>query len=908
MDRYSTAVLFAEGATSELYRATDRETRRPVAIKILKRTDADLKRRFALEAEALRRLDHPRIAKLVDHGELDGRPFLAMEFIDGAPFDRAMQGQSPERVVRAFLQVVDALAHAHDQGLLHRDLKPANILVRRGADDEPEPVLVDFGLARDQARDSDTATGALLGTPAFMAPEQARGESANIDRRTDIYGLGAVLYAALTGRPPYTGTSTGDVIAAVLQGSPRPPGPEIPRGLAAILDRAMARDPAARYRGARQLAADLEAWLSGDTVLALRGYRRRRLRQTLARHPWRSAGIATVLVLVAALTLQQAWLHQRAAETRERAIRLSDQLADTRARMRQRFLAPAHDIRSEMKFVDRHIEALGRQAELPATRRLPSVHYALGRLLLDLGRPAEALKRLERAQALGCDSADCAGALAMAHLRLYQRDLERQFESLEGDRNNVANRHLAVARRALERVPPRGPERIALAAVSGSLDDVERLAETRLREAPWAFEVAQALGEAYYRAGLEAQRADALELALERLRLALSAFERAARIARSYPDAYLATCRALARITEIEILIGRERLFEPASDLAQCRRAAEIDPSRPEVHTLPASIYERRAMLAYEQGAPERAGAAIGNARMLLDGAPPEVTDTAAYATTRARVLATSARAEQLVGEAAQDRLRRAVDAARRATELDPDSLSAWRTFIYVLGHLGNADPDAAAELSLEAVEIARQVARRWPGDRSARNAVGTMMLQVAYQQRLAGRTNEALLRRAIEILEQLIEDTPEYTRALNNLGLAWWDMIMIDQQAGRDPSRSEARAREMFQRVLEQNPDSPSAMINLSGVHLTIAEHRIARGQEPGGRVTRSLEILERVRAGGEYLPCDFALAWWLRWRASDEDDARTRALEHARRGETTDCRRVRDAFDAGVASSDET
>ena len=909
MERFTTAIPLAEGATSEVFRATDRDSGATVALKVLRSADPELKRRFSQEAAALRRLDHPRIARFLDHGEIDGRPYLAMEFIDGIPFDRAMAGRSAEVVVRAFLKVVDALAHAHDLGLLHRDLKPENILVRTDADGDPEPMLVDFGLARDLALPSDTATGALMGTPAFMAPEQARGEpSDEIDHRTDIHGLGAVLYAALTGRPPYSGASTGDVIASVLQGPPRPPGPEVPRALSAILDRAMARDPAHRYRGARQLAADLEAWLRGDTVVALRGFRRRRCRQALARHPWRSAAVATVGVLVLALALQQAWLHQRATETRERAVRLADQLAETRAEMRQRFLAPAHDIRREMRFVDQHLEALGRKAEQPATRNLSSVHFALGRLLLDLGRPDEALVRLDRANELGCQSEECAGALATAHLQLYQRDLERRLESLDSDPEDTADHHLAAAREALKLVPQRGPERIVVAAVSRPLEDAERLAEARLRVAPWAFEVAQLLGDAYYRSGLEAQRADELDSAVERYRSAVKAFDRAATIARSFPDAYLGICRALDQITEIEILIGRGELSDHGSDLAQCRFAAKIDPSRPEAHTLPASIDERRAMLAYEQGSPARAEAAIRSARAQLDAAPPEVTDTASYAMARARVLATSARAEQLVGETARDRLQRSVETARLATQRAPDSLAAWRTLIDVLGHLGNADPDAAAALSTEAVEIARQVARRWPGDRSARNAVGTMMLHVAYQQRLSGRPNESLLRRAIKILSELVEQAPDYTRALNNLGLAWWDMILIDQQAGRDSSASEVQAREMFGRVLAQNPDSPSALINLSGVNLTVAEHRIDRGRSPGGRIERSLEILKRVRAGGEYLPCDFALAWWLRWRADDDQGARTRALEHAHRGETIDCRRVRGALDNGLASADRT
>lgn len=911
MQPYSTAVPFAKGATSEVFRATDPDSGRAIAIKILKGSDPALKQRFRREVETLEKLDHPGIARLVDHGEMEGRPFLAMEFIDGLPFDRALAGQPVDVVVATFLKVVDALAHAHDSGVLHRDLKPANILVRRRSDGEFEPVLVDFGLVRDEAAQSRTETGVLLGTPAFMAPEQARGDRVAIDRRTDVYGLGAVLYLALTGRPPYDGDSTGDVIAAVLAGPPRPPGGDVPRALAAILDRALARSPERRYRGAREFSADLEAWLAGGSVRALRGYRRRQVRAAIGRHPWRTAVGAMLLILLAALSAQQAWLHQRESESREQALRIVDQLAEARAQMRQRFLAPQHDIGDELARVDRQVRNLADRAELGPGRDLPTLHYAIGRVLLDLGRNEEALDRLVLAQRAGCTSADCASALATAHLALYRRDLEREFEQFGEVPSAPVRRHLDAARDVLLTVPETDRERIELAAVVRPLDEIEHDAEQRLAERPWAFESAQALARARYRAGLEAMRVDELDRAVGRFRGALDAFGAAAVIARSYPEAYLGTCRALARLTESAMLGAEVELaeFDPAFD--RCQQAARVDSARAEAYTLPAGILERRAMQAYEQGDAEAAAAAIRAALGLLAGAPQAVRSSATFSIARARALTTSARAETLVGQSAIERLRLAVEVANEATERAPGSLSAWRTWIHAVGSLGNADPGFAARYAEQAAAIAREISRRWPEDRSARNALGTMLLHVAYQRRLAGEPDEALLQRSIDILQSLVEDAPDYTRARNNLGLAWWDMLLLDLDAGRSPAASEAAARTAFESILARNPVYPSAMVNLSGIHLTIAEHRINVGAPVGDRIERSLALLERLQASGEYLPCDFALAWYLRSRVGTgrvAERARSLAIDHAGEGDTGDCRRVRRSLGDGMASADRT
>lgn len=903
MEGFSTAVPFADGATSEVFRATDRATGRTVALKILRSTDPELRRRFEREAEVLSRLDHPRIARLLNHGEIDGRPYLTMEFVDGVPFDRALAGKPPDVIVRAFLEIVDAMAHAHDLGLLHRDLKPENILVREGPDGEPEPVLVDFGLARDMAAPSDTASGALLGTPAFMAPEQARGDRGAIGRHTDIYGLGAVLYAALSGQPPHSADSAGDVIAAVLSGPPARPGGDVPLALEAIVNRALAHRPQRRYSSARRLAADLEGWLEGRSVRAMRGFRWRLARQAMVRRKWLTAGTAAALLALAALGAQQGWLQHRAAERSALAVQLSEDLAATREKMRLLHLAPAHDIGAEWAFVEQRIDTLRDAATAPETGSLPKLHYALGRLLLDAGRPGPALESLARAREYGCRSSACAAALAMAHLRLYRRDLERNLHSID-DAEAVPGRHLEAARNALRGVETQGPDRVAVAAALQPIEQVASLGETVLAQSPWAYEVPQAMGEASYRAGLEAVRADELPEAFGHFKRSIDHFARASGIARSFPDAYLGTCRALARMAEVASMDRAVTFPDSGEAMARCETARRVDPGRVEAFTLPAAIHERLAIDAYERGKSDQAARHIDIALALLQEAPPELRATPGFAIAEARALVTSAPAEQLVGQAGAARIRQALAAAERATELNPDSLEAWRTWIAVISRLVNRDPEAAAGHTGRAVGVAQTIARRWPADRSARNALGTMLMNLAYQRRLAGEIDEDSLLQAISILQDLVRDAPGYARARNNLGMAWWELAVTRIEQGRDPREAEQHARNQFERLLEMEPDRPSAMINLSGVNLSVADGLIQRGERPVDRLDSSMALLARVEDLGEYLPCDFALAHWLRSRIADGETDRQAHLEaaarHASAGTSADCRRVDEALEA--------
>lgn len=264
--------------------------------------------RFRREAAVLGRLGHDHIVSVTDTGSSDGSPYLVMELVEGKPLSACIAQLELRQAVELARLLALAVQSAHEEGVLHRDLKPQNVLVRPGG----SPVLLDFGLGAARDEPSLTSTGDLLGTPRYMAPEQARGESA--DERTDVYGLGLVLYELVSGRPAHTQTSRAQVLRSVVAGRiphPRRVRPELPVALERIVLQALAHRPERRYRSAGELARDLQRFLDGASPRARPPGLLLRSADRIGDHPQRSAGVALLLVLA----LGAGWLAVSAAGT-----------------------------------------------------------------------------------------------------------------------------------------------------------------------------------------------------------------------------------------------------------------------------------------------------------------------------------------------------------------------------------------------------------------------------------------------------------------------------------------------------------------------------------------------------------------------------------------------------------------
>jgi eukaryotic-like serine/threonine-protein kinase len=273
----------ARGGTGVVYRGRQVSLNRPVAVKMILAAELaspDDVARFELEAQAAANLDHPGIVPIYEIGKRDGRHYFSMKFIAGESLAQRLKKRTAAQptlplktaeardAVRLVAAVARAVHFAHQRGIIHRDLKPANILI----DEQGQPHVTDFGLAKRVSDDSElTHTGTIVGTPSYMAPEQAKGNSRGVTTAADIYGLGAILYASLANRPPFEGNSPLETLLKVQQEPHEKLGrfcPAIDSALESVCDKCLAKDPEARYRSAGELADDLERWLNGEPIYA----------------------------------------------------------------------------------------------------------------------------------------------------------------------------------------------------------------------------------------------------------------------------------------------------------------------------------------------------------------------------------------------------------------------------------------------------------------------------------------------------------------------------------------------------------------------------------------------------------------------------------------------------------------
>ncbi|HBL29871.1 MAG TPA: hypothetical protein DD490_23790 [Acidobacteria bacterium] len=812
--RYRVERLLGSGGMGTVFLAFDPSLDRRVALKLLHRNAPEQTARFLREARAQARVEHPNICQVHEVGEVEGRPYIAMQHIEGKSLAELRGELTPEATVRLVREVAQAIHAAHKTGLIHRDLKPANILVAGGDDGDLQPYVVDFGLARDQGDTAVSASGVISGTPSYLSPEQAQGTL--LDRRSDVYSLGVILYEMLAGEPPFQGGNPVHVVVRVLQEDAVPLRkvvPSIPRDLETIVTKCLEKDPARRYDSARALADDLGRWLEGEPIAArpagwlYRAGKRLRKHRLLATV---SAVSCLALLFAGALVVWTRW------EARERAAlaqRFGQRVEEMLSHMRYAAFLPRHDmrpakeeLRRELDEIHREMLQLGPLAEGPG-------HSALGQGFLALGRYEVAQGHLERAWKAGEQQPEEAAALARTLEALREKAL------LEASRNRAPEARealeeeldatfrqpaLAYLRQALRHEAHPEPYLEALLAFyEKRYDDAVAQARESLRQTPWFYEAGQLEAEVWKE---RAEKADLQGDGEQSLAFWNRAGEVHRRLLAAVPsDLALNAGACLRQVRQLSLIRGTHGDTGPAEEdtLRACNRALEIDPERSDLLFSKATAWWVRGDRESRRGVDPlpslETSIRLSRRALALDG-----TQAGAWKTL---AIAWRLRGQWEVGRGVDPApaLQRSLEASRRAVELQPDVA------------------DHHAELGLAYSVLANDHGRR-------------------------GLDPRPTLQKAVASYRRALEINPRRLPARINLGTTWNWIAEARIARGEDPSEALARATEAFDLAARQRPNLVSIHNNLGNTWLTLAEYQIARGVDAGPALDRATASYRRT------------------------------------------------------------
>ena len=454
------------GGMGVVYRAFQHSLRRHVALKIIPTRllrSGEQVARFYLEAEAAGGLDHPGIVPVQDVGESNGVHYYAMALVEGgslAQYVGAGDRLPAERIAELIEQVSHAVQYAHDHAVIHRDIKPANIML----DKQGRPRLCDFGLAKVMdADDGLTVTGQVMGTPSYMAPEQAQGKSHAITNRTDVYALGATMYALLSGKPPFTADTLFGTLQMVQNATPAPLAESTPLDLRTICEKCLAKEPGARYQSAAALANDLRRYLDGYPISARPVAPWQRVARWVRRNPLIATMVGAIATTLLLSTVVSTWFGVEASRQAANATRALQQSEENAQRLSQAieetFIFASEDLLAEEPGMQAARQTLLENAqryyqELIATGqgsedKLASAAFMLGRVQASLGQFERASASFKQslslqARALAEQPSDAAMLTAIARTHTeYARMGKAIWHGQESNPNS------AVARDAL---------------------------------------------------------------------------------------------------------------------------------------------------------------------------------------------------------------------------------------------------------------------------------------------------------------------------------------------------------------------------------------------------------------------------------------------------------------------------
>ncbi len=844
-DRYRILECLGEGGMGTVYKAFDPALNRHVAIKFLHSADPASLKRFLRESRAQAQIEHAHVCKIYEVGTFEGRHYIAMQFIAGERLDQLRTRLTVEQKAAIGVQLAEALQAAHKLGIIHRDIKPANVLVEQ-TDQGWCSYIVDFGLARDTSVPGATKTGVVMGTPEYMSPEQAWGNPDEVDRRSDIYSLGATFYDLLTQHPPFQGNNY-EVLLKLSQQDPPPPRKivgHLPRDLETIVMKCLEKDPDRRYDSARALADDLQRYLNGEPILARPAGTIHRLIKKAKKH----RNVAAIVALSAFVTLILGGIGLYSWWVSGKELELTRQIAETvegmEWQMRVEHTTPLHDIRNakskiriRMQEIEKNFLHTGKIGHGPA-------NYALGRGFIALEDFDQARTHLQEAWKSGYTRPEVAYALGFTIGMVYQKELNSLTRMEEGPRKEqklaeIRKRYREPALRYLklgQGAASSAPE-YAQALISFYEENYEQAlkqCDAALIRAPWFYEAKILEGNIYFAMAAKSIHHNT-DQGIDLYQKAQEAFRQASIIGASDPEGYVHLCEVGRKIM-ISIFYnkGGDMTSQWQQMLASCNQALEVDPENPIAH---ASFSGAHAEWAFYQG---------------------------------------------YVGQDPRPALQKAVASAKKAVDLDPHdpSLQAALGDAY-LYFMGDAWPRGiplqdAAKLAIQSY----QKAVRLDPLEGNYNNLGYSYWYKALDQIDRGLNPMRALSESIESYRTELRNYPLAITTYGNLINALATKAEYELDHGIDPRNTINEALNVYQSCIKINSQPAFAIRNMAGALVIRGRFAMMHDQDPGSDFREAIKLAERAHQNNPAIASMFYSGVAYRYQAKYE---RQRGMDSA-------------------------
>ena len=836
-----------QGGMARVYKAFDPSLGRTVAVKVLRLDDPIHAQRLLQEARAQAKIEHQHICKVFEAGEVEGKPYIAMQYIQGKTLKEVGPQLTELEKVQIIEEVAEAVHTANEKGIIHRDLKPANILIEKSEAGSWVPHVVDFGVAREVEAPGLTMTGIAIGTPSYMSPEQVRGGAVSVDQRTDVYSLGATLYDLLTGRPPFDGGSSVDVLMKALHEEPLAPSiknKKLSGDLETIIMKCLEKDPARRYSSCRELSKDLRRFREGEPITARPSTWTYRLGKKARKNKAIAIVACLSILLILSLIGLILWTRWVISKQAEWAIEFGQEVRFIESSIRSAYSAPLHDLRPQLNQIRARLKKVEARIQSEGTFANGPGYDALGQGYLAVNDHKKAQEYLEKAWNIGYRQPSTAYALGRVMEHFYALELENVANLPSADlraqkKKEAEVKYATPSAEYLKRGKTHVESPVYVEALVALTEEQFDTALVKAREAhhtsSWPYEPKKLEGDIYMAIGRTAVLAEDPKKAIAAYDNAGKAYSEAEELARSHEEIHLAQAARWRAMIGLQSHIENPQIDFLEKSLESCNKALIANPDDDNSRLCSASTYMNKGeyVMYWDLTDPS---SYLSKAAVLADRA-------AEKGDNRAQALNTAARAFNILAERAsytkqdpRNYLKNAIARSENALRQDPQSYAYFElaASYYHLGEYQQSHGSNPLQSLQKVLDIFQNRDQKILGQTYVQNTLGLTLVTMGEYKLQRGDDPRPELQKAIPLFEQALQTKPKSVLLALSFGVAYQDLAMYELRQGRDPLANCKLALRYCDQALANEPNYAAAEHNKGQVYLLIGEYELLQKKDP--------------------------------------------------------------------------